>query len=38
VGISWVEQRRALHNVIAGAAVTDSRDAWAARLRFLSRG
>jgi hypothetical protein len=38
VGISWVEQRRALHDVIAGAAVTDSWDARAAWLRFLSRG
>ena len=31
-------QCRALRDVIAGTAVIYSGDAWAARLRFLSRG
>jgi uncharacterized RDD family membrane protein YckC len=38
VGILLGNQRRALHDVIAGTAVIYSWDARAARLRFLSRG
>ena len=38
VGILLGDRRRALHDVIAGTAVTYSWDARAARLRFLSRG
>ncbi len=38
VGILLGDQRRALHDVIAGTAVIYSWDARAARLRFLSRG
>ena len=37
VGILLGDRRRALHDVIAGTAVTYSWDARAARLRFLSR-
>ena len=37
-GILVGDQRRALHDVIAGTAVIYSWDARAARLRFLSRG
>ena len=37
-GILLGDHRRALHDVIAGTAVTYSWDARAARLRFLSRG
>ena len=37
-GILPGDRRRALHDVIAGTAVIYSRDARAARLRFLSRG
>jgi uncharacterized RDD family membrane protein YckC len=37
-GILLGDQRRALHDVIAGTAVIYSWDARAARLRFLSRG
>jgi len=37
-GILLGDRRRALHDVIAGTAVIYSRDARAARLRFLSRG
>ena len=37
-GILLGDRRRALHDVIAGTAVTYSWDARAARLRFLSRG
>ena len=36
-GILFGDRRRALHDVIAGTAVTYSWDARAARLRFLSR-
>ena len=38
VGILPGDQRRALHDVIAGTAVIYSWDARAARVRFLSRG
>jgi uncharacterized RDD family membrane protein YckC len=38
LGILLGDQRRALHDVIAGTAVLYSWDARAARLRFLSRG
>jgi uncharacterized RDD family membrane protein YckC len=38
VGILLGDERRALHDVIAGTAVIYSWDARAARLRFLSRG
>ena len=38
LGILLGDQRRALHDVIAGTAVVYSWDARAARLRFLSRG
>ena len=37
LGILLGDQRRALHDVIAGTAVVYSWDARAARLRFLSR-
>ena len=37
-GILLGDRRRALHDVIAGTAVIYSRDARAARLRFLSQG